>query len=151
LNHLLRLIALIGLISMGALRTGIRAQAPTDRPIDLWRMIRAVLTTEKADTYFKQIKDAEIPPMWSANGSPFGQFAGKVVSQPSPKILIVNVDNPGGDATLKLDNALKGVDPGTLVYFTGIVDSWVKEPYMLTLRADDFVLPANASPPRPPR
>lgn len=155
LNHLPRRIALIGLISVGALRTGAWAQPPTDHPINLWRKIRAALTAEGSNTFFKQIKDAVIPPTWEADGSPFGQFAGKVVSQPSPKTLVVCVDNPAGDATLKLENALKRVDPGTLVYFGGVVDSYVKEPYMLTLRADDddFVLPTNSSPPssRPPK
>ena len=64
-------------------------------------------------------------------------FPGKVVSQPSPKTLVVSVDSPAGDATLKLDNELKSVDPGTLVYFNGAVDSYVKEPYMLTLWGDE--------------
>jgi len=75
-------------------------------------------------------------------------FAGRVVSRLSPTTLVVNVGNPAGDATLKFANAVKGIDAGTLVYFNGIVDSCVKEPFMLTLRADDFVMPADVSPPR---
>ena len=64
-------------------------------------------------------------------------FTAKVVSQPSPKELLVNVDNPAGDATLKFENPLKGtVDPGTAFKFKGVIDSYAKEPYMLTLTAD---------------
>ena len=65
---------------------------------------------------FSRSRDAVIPPESIC-------FAGKVVSQPSPKTLVVNVDNPAGDATLKLAHTLKSVDPGTLVYFNGAVDS----------------------------
>jgi hypothetical protein len=105
------------------------AQAPRSAPdpVDLWRKIRSALMAPEGDKFFQQIKD----------GVPPNMFAGKVVSQPSPKTLIVNVDNPAGDATLKLDSPLKSIDPGTLVYFNGAVDSYVKEPYMLTLRGDE--------------
>jgi hypothetical protein len=117
---------LIGIVIMSAIGF---AQAPTPDPGDLWRRIRSALMTPEGDKYFQQIKDAAIPPE--------SMFAGRVVSQPSPKTLVVNVDNPAGDATLKLDNTLKSVDPGTLVYFNGAVDSYVKEPYMLTLWGDE--------------
>ena len=117
---------LIGIVLMSAIGF---AQAPTPDPGDLWRKIRSAMMSPDGDKWFQQIKDSVIPPE--------SMFAGKVVSQPSPKTLVVNVDNPAGDATLKLAHTLKSVDPGTLVYFNGAIDSYAKEPYMLTLRGDE--------------
>jgi hypothetical protein len=113
---------LIGIVLVSVLGF---AQAPSSAPDpgDLWRKIRSALIAPDGDKFFQQIKDAVTPTM----------FPGQVVSQPSPKTLIVNVDNPAGDATLKFENPLKSIDPGTLVYFNGVVDSYVKVPYMLTL------------------
>jgi hypothetical protein len=118
---------LIGIVLMSAVGF---AQAPMPDPGDLWRKIRSALMAPDGDKWFQQIKDAAIP---DTVGQPERMFAGKVVSQPSPKTLVVNVDNPAGDATLKLQNLLESVKPGTLVYFNGVVDSYMKEPYMLTL------------------
>jgi hypothetical protein len=112
------------------------------------------LTAADGDTYFGQIKDAAVPP----EGGAFTMFRAKVVSQPSPKELLVNVDNLAGDATLKFETPLKGtVDPGTAFKFKGVVDSYQKDPYTLTFTADkDDVdgLPASlfaAAPPKRPR
>ena len=81
-------------------------------------------------------------------------FRAKVISQPSPKELLVNVDNLAGDATLKFETPLKGtIDPGTAFKFKGVVDSYVKEPYMLTFTADKEDvdgLPASAFAAAPP-
>ena len=64
-------------------------------------------------------------------------FRAKVISQPSPKELLVNVDSVAGDATLKFENPLKGtIDPGLEVKFKGVVESFNKDPYMLTFTAD---------------
>jgi hypothetical protein len=102
--------------------------------IALWRQIRTALTAPDGDTYFMQIKDAEVPPAGQAD---FTMFQAKVISQPSPKELLVNVDSPAGDATLKFENALKGtIEAGTAIKFKGVVESFVKDPYMLTLTAD---------------
>jgi hypothetical protein len=101
--------------------------------IALWRQIRDALKADGGDAYFTQIKDAEIPP----SGQAFMMFSAKVVSQPSPKELLVNVDSPMGDATLKFENPLKGtIDPGTALMFKGVVESFTKEPYMLSLTVD---------------
>lgn len=143
LTHLPRLMALIALIGMSAAPTGMLAQTPAERPlIDLWRIIRTALTGDAGDKYFKQIKDAETPPGKQ-------MFAGKVVSQPSPTTLVVNVDDPAGDATLNFANALRGIESGTRVSFNGTVESFVREPYKLILRADDFTMAGDPSfPPR---
>lgn len=117
---------LIGIVLVSVLGFA-QAPQPAPAPGDLWRKIRSALMAPEGDKFFQQIKDAVTPTL----------FAGKVVSQPSPKTLVVNVDNPGGDATLKLGHTLKSVDAGTVVYFNGAVDSYVKEPYMLTFWGDD--------------
>ena len=101
--------------------------------IALWRQIRTALTAADGDMYFMQIKDAEVPPA----GQAFTMFNAKVLSQPSPKELLVNVDSVAGDATLKFETALKGtIDPGTAIKFKGVVESYQKDPFMLTFTAD---------------
>jgi hypothetical protein len=110
------------------------AFAAANPDIALWRQIRMALTAADGSTYFAQIKDAAVPPAGQAG---FTMFRAKVVSQPSPKELLVNVDNLAGDATLKFENPLKGtIDPGTMLKFKGVVESYVPEPYMLTFTAE---------------
>jgi len=100
----------------------------------LWRQIRTALTAPDGDMYFMQIKDAEVPPAGQAG---FTMFRAKIVSQPSPKEILVNVDNAAGDATLKFENALKGTfDPGMDLKFKGVVESFQKDPFMLTFTVD---------------
>jgi hypothetical protein len=121
------------------------AFAAANPDIALWRQIRGALTAPDGDMYFTQIKDAAVPPEGQAG---FTMFRAKVISQPSPKELLLNVDNLAGDATLQFENPLKGtIDPGTQVKFKGVVNSFVKEPYMLTFTAekeDIEGLPATA-------
>jgi tetratricopeptide (TPR) repeat protein len=117
----------------------------------LWRQIRTALTAADGDMYFMQIKDAAVPPAGQAG---FMMFRAKVISQPSPKELLLNVDSPVGDATLKFEAPLKGtIDPGTEMKFKGVVESFVKDPYMLTFTADKEDvdgLPAGAFAAAPP-
>jgi hypothetical protein len=126
------------------------AFAAANPDIAFWRTIRTALTAADGDTYFGQIKGSAIPP----EGQPFMMFRAKVISQPSPKELLVNVDNVAGDATLKFENPLKGtIDPGTAFKFKGVIDSYVKEPYTLTFTAekeDVDGLPASAFAAAPP-
>lgn len=125
---------------------GDKAAFETAHPdIGLWRKLRDALKGPDGDNYFNTIKGSGVPPEGQAG---FSMFKGRVVSQPSPKELLVNVDNAGGDATLKLDTALKTVDPGTAIEFKGVIESYVKDPYMLTFQVPDKAsikgLPANA-------
>jgi hypothetical protein len=64
-------------------------------------------------------------------------FDGTVVSQASQTTLIVNIDNPAGDASLRFSHPVKGIVPGTLVHFRGVIESYTKEPYTLKLWVDD--------------
>jgi hypothetical protein len=96
----------------------------------LWRQIRDALKGDGGDKYFEDLKGAQVPPEGQAG---FTMFPAKVISQPSPKELLVSVDGAAGDATLQFDAPLNGmVDAGTALKFKGVVDSFTKEPYMLT-------------------
>ncbi len=113
--------------------------------IALWRQIRDALKADGGDAYFTQVKGSEIPPQDGA----FKMFTGKVISQPTPKEVLLNLDNPAGDVTLRFPDALKGtpLDPGTEVKFKGVVEEFTKEPYNLVLSVDkDDVegIPASA-------
>ena len=126
-----------------------------DHPdIALFRQIRDALKAPDGDTYFAMIKDSAVPP----EGGAFTMFNAKVISQPSPNEILANVDNLAGDATLKFEAPLKGtIDPGTAFKFKGVIDSYQKDPYTLTFKAekeDVEGLPASlfaAAPPRKPR
>lgn len=102
--------------------------------IALWRQIRDALKADGGDTYFQQVKGSEIPPQ---DGT-FKMFTGKLVSQPSAKELLLNVDSPAGDAVLRFEANLKegAIDPGTEIKFKGVVEEFAKEPYVLTLTVD---------------
>ena len=101
--------------------------------LDFWENIREALKTQ-GDTYFASLKEVEFPPQQSDVYKGPAKFKGKVVSQPSPKEILVDVDAAAGDAHLKFDDNAKGtIDPGTEIQFKGVVDSYTKEPYVLTL------------------
>lgn len=134
------------------------AFAAANPDIALWRTIRAALTADGGAAYFDQIKGSEIPPQ--SDDAKFKMFRAKVISQPSAKELLVNVDSAAGDATLQFETAIKGtIDPGTAMSFKGVVDSFTKDPaYMLTFsgmgKEDVDGLPATAfaaAPARRPR
>jgi hypothetical protein len=112
------------------------AQTPTPRvvPGEIWRMIRNALTIPEGDRYFQQIKGAQIPPAHQ-------RFSGNVVSQPSPNELIVNVDDPAGDARLLFLIAPNGtISAATAVHFEGVIRSYTTTPSRLTqdVRPEDI-------------
>jgi hypothetical protein len=111
---------LVGILLVAAI--GFAQQAP--HTVELWRNIRNVLTGADGDHYFKQqLEGVELP-----------RLDGKVVSQPSAHELIVNVDDPAGDARLRFLLALKGaIAAGTSVHFQGVGHSYTRNPYQLTL------------------
>jgi len=102
--------------------------------IALWRQIRDALKADNGQAYFEMVKGSLIPPQ---EGGAFKMFKGKIVSQPSPKEVLLNVESAGGDLTLQFETPLKGtLNPGDEVSFKGVVDAFVKDPYMLTLKVD---------------
>lgn len=122
------------------------AFAAANPDIALWRTIHDGLTGEGGDKYFADgMKGSEVP--GGQNG--VTMFRAKVVSQPSPKELLVSVDSAVGDATLQFENPLKGtIEAGTAIKFKGVPDTFVKDPYMITFtdlgKADVEGLPATA-------
>jgi len=117
---------LIGIVLVSVIGFA-QASTPASDPGDLWQKIRNALMTPEGDKFFQQIKDAQIPPEHE-------RFSGTVVSQPSPNELIVNVDNPVGDAILRFLIAVKRpVAVGAPVHFEGVVRAYSRNPYRLTL------------------
>src|ERR1700723_2028099 len=111
---------LVGIVLVATL--GFAQQSP--HTAELWRNIRNVLTGADGDGYFKQqLEGVELP-----------RLDGKVVAKTSAHELIVNVDDPSGDARLQFLLALKGtIAAGTSVHFRGVARSYTKNPYQLTL------------------
>jgi tetratricopeptide (TPR) repeat protein len=105
--------------------------------IALFRTVRDALKADGGQAYFETVKGSLIPPQEGA----FKMFKGKVVSvsPSSPKELLVNVENAAGDVSLKFEKDLKSsaIDPGTEISFKGVIESFVKDPYTLTLTIDD--------------
>jgi tetratricopeptide (TPR) repeat protein len=98
-----------------------------------WRGLKEQLSAANGDEFFKgNMKDAEIP-----------SLKGKVVSQPSQKELQIAMDYATpetatkAELTLKFDTALKWqVEPGTLLTFSAVPESFTKEPFMLVVTAE---------------
>ena len=99
------------------------AWAAAHPDLDSWETMRSGLL-ERGDAYFEKLRSAASPTMFQAT----------VVSQSSSNRLLVNVDNAAvGDAILKFDNDnLRAVRTGTVIRFRGVVDSWSRDPYVLT-------------------
>jgi tetratricopeptide (TPR) repeat protein len=96
----------------------------------LWKDLKAALTDPAGDTYFEtKMKDALVP-----------RLKGKLVAMSpalKPKELILAIENPAGDVTLKLDGALPGkMEPGDEISFEGIARSYTKDPFMVTFDAE---------------
>jgi len=114
------------------------AWAEAHPDLDFWENIRTALTTQ-GDSYFANLKDVGFPPPGGEAYKGPAMFKGKVVSQPSTKEILVSVDGvPTGDALLKIDDNIKGDIPaGTEIQFKGVVDSYTKDPYVLTLNVQE--------------
>ncbi len=103
-----------------------------------WETIRIALQTQ-GDTSFAGLQGVGLPPAQQSDaykGPPM--FKGSVVSQPSPKTILLALDDPKGDTILKFDDTIKGDIPvGTTLQFKGVVAAWTKEPYTLTLEIQE--------------
>jgi hypothetical protein len=131
----------VRLILLSTLAASVYAQDPRfAQPLDIWRSVRAALL-DKGDEYFNQLKGSEIPPEGR-------MFEGTVVSKPSANKLIVDVDNAAGDAILIFHDAPEGVDLGSRIHFKGVVDSWTRQPYSLTLQDAEFANERATAPAR---
>lgn len=114
---------------------GDKAKFAADHPdVAFFRTLKEALKGDTGQSYFDQgVKDALIPPQEGA----FKQFKGHVVAQPSPKELILAVDDANGDVTLVLDPPLKAkIDPGQEIAFAGAPEAFTKEPFNLRFKAE---------------
>jgi hypothetical protein len=100
--------------------------------IALWRTIKATLTAANGATYFEQVKGSEVPP------ADIHMFKAKIVTV-GEKEIVANVDNAGGDVTLKFEHPVnqKVLNAGDAFEFKGVVEAFTPEPYMITLNVDD--------------
>jgi len=114
------------------------AWAAAHPDLDFWENIRTALTTQ-GDAYFANLKDVGFPPPAGDTYKGPAMFKATVVSQPNAKQILVSVDNvPTGDALLKFDDNIKGtIPPGTAIQFKGVVDSYAKDPYVLTMNIQE--------------
>jgi hypothetical protein len=118
------------------------AKAARDNPaMALWKTIKTGLTGDGADQFFEgSVKDAALPGKDPNDSSKDLKWKGKIVSMAPairPKTLVVAVENPAGDVTLKFETALPGkMDVGTEIEFSGTAKAYTKDPFMLTLETE---------------
>jgi len=93
--------------------------------------IKKALQAADGDTYWGNLKDAELP-----------AFKGKLVSskpETNPKEIVVAVetaDQP--EVTIVLEKALRGkAEVGTEIQFTGVAKEFTKEPFTMKLEVED--------------
>jgi tetratricopeptide (TPR) repeat protein len=98
----------------------------------LWKSIKETLIGPDGQAYFeKNMKGAMIPT----------PFTGKLISmEPAtrPTTLVIGVENGAvPDATLRFETPLPGkADPGTVLSFSGMPESFTKDPFMVTFSMD---------------
>ncbi len=99
--------------------------------LKLWKGIKAQLAAADGATYFNSsMKDALLPTL-----------SGKVVRlepETRPKIVVLALeDGTTADATLKFDPPLGGkVEPGTVLTFEGVPESYSANPFMVNFKVD---------------
>ncbi|HMJ63648.1 MAG TPA: hypothetical protein VK493_17885 [Bryobacteraceae bacterium] len=112
----------------------------SDPAFKLWYTIKTNLVGEQSDSFFaSSVKDFEIP----AGAEGVKNFSGTVISidpADKPTKVVLGVEDPAkGDAALLFSqplpaSALDTIKVGGKLEFDGVVDSFVKDPYMLTFK-----------------
>jgi hypothetical protein len=126
----------------------INARLQSDPGFKVWYSIKQQLTGDNADAFFTQnVKGFEVP-----GGQEAKSFTGTVISLDPPdkptKIVVAVEDPTKPDATLEFDEPLDVTPPikvGDKLNFTGVADSFTKDPYMLTFKAGPENLPDEKS------
>ena len=124
-------------------------EAAANPVMALWKTVKTGLTGDNPDMFWESVKDSGLP----GNNM---KFKGKIVSMAPPirpKTLVVSVEKPEGDVTLKFEMPLPGkMDVGTEIEFSGTAKAYTKEPYMLTFEVEkeDLVGWKPVTPPRAP-
>jgi tetratricopeptide (TPR) repeat protein len=116
----------------------IKARLASDPAFSLWYSIRQSLTGDQGEDFFnKSMKGAEVP--GGANG--VQNFSGTVISidpPDKPTKVTLGVDDPTkADATLTFTkplpaSALDKIKVGEKLEFSGVAESYTKDPFMLT-------------------
>jgi len=127
----------------------------SDPAFGLWYSVKTQLTGDGGPAYFaSNVKDAELP--GGANG--IKTFSGMILTvEPAdkPTRITVGIEDPTkADATLLFTNAIPAaaltkLKVGEKVDFTGVADSFTKDPYMLTFKDPD--IPGVVLAPAPPK
>jgi TonB family protein len=101
------------------------AWAAAHPDLDLWERTKIALL-ERGDSYFASMHESD-----GDNALPV--LRATVISQLSANRILVNVDDARGDAVLRLDAPnIAAVRPGTPIEFRGVIDSYTRDPYVLT-------------------
>lgn len=115
----------------------LNARLQADPALSLWYSLQQSLTSDQGESFFtSSVKDADIP--GGANG--VKNFTGTIISMDPPdrptKLVLGVLDPTKPDATLLFQEPLPAgaVKVGDKVEFSGVGDSFTKDPYMLTFK-----------------
>ena len=133
----------------------VNARIKADPGFGLWFAVKTSLTGDNGPAYFaSNVKDAELP--GGANG--VKTFSGTILTvEPAekPTRITVGIEDPTkADATLLFTTAIPAaaltkIKVGEKVDFSGVAESFTKDPYMLTFKDPD--IPGVVLAPAPPR
>lgn len=131
----------------------LNARIQSDPAFGMWYAIKQSLQ-DKGDAFFESdVKDAEIP----GGANNVKDFSGTVISlDPAdrPTKVVLGVEDPTKpDATLEFSaplppEALDTVKVGSKIGFSGVADSYVKDPYMLTFKDPTIPGVKTTAPPK---
>ena len=117
---------------------GIKKRIDSDPAFKIWYAVQQNLVGDQGQSFFdKSVKGLEIP----GDSVPSKTFSGTVISidpPDRPTKVVLGVDDPAKpDATLTFSqplpaSALDKIKVGQKIDFSGIADSFTKDPYMLT-------------------
>lgn len=132
----------------------INKRIASDPQFKLWYTIKQNLTGDNGDAFFNSnVKDAEIP--GGAEG--VKDFTATVISidpPDHPTKVVVGVEDPAKpDATLEFSQplpseALDKIKVGQKLDFSGVADSYIKDPYMLTFKDPTIPGVQTSAPPK---
>jgi hypothetical protein len=115
----------------------LQSKLQADPSLALWYSLQQSLVGDQGDSFFaNNVKDAEIP--GGANG--VKTFTGTVISVDPPehptKVVLGVLDPTKPDATLIFSEPVpaSAVKVGDKIQFSGVGDSFTKDPYMLTFK-----------------
>ena len=123
-----------------------QAEAASDPQGALWKNIKSALTGDEGASYFESSMKGAKPNAKS--------FRGKVVSSTAKEVKLAMSDDTTPEATLRFEEPVPKVEPGTTLYFTGVAQSYTKEPFMVVFEAersdvDGFPAPPSKSKAKP--